>query len=652
MVKIQQVLLLFSLIMSPWFGQTQEPYDNYVCKYLLKEYNRHQIMGVNTPNLWSITYQKIDLSLSMANGHFYGRTISGILVKKDGVDRIQLDLHRQMDVYEIVANGQNLPFEHNDDHTLIIYINEPLDRGDYIRIHINYFGLPASSGFGSYVFDDSGGFPVVSTLSQPFGARDWWPCAQNLSDKIDSLDFWITTPIGFTAVSNGILIDQVPIGADSIQYRWQHRHPIATYLVAFACTSYEHTRDLVNLSTGYLPVDHYLYPFQTEQQLRDSRQVIDQLIFYDTLLIPYPFMDEKYGHAQFPFNGGMEHQTLSFMGGFHLELIAHELAHQYFGNLITCGSWSDIWFNEGFATYLSGYYYKYIEDGYWWPRFLSVRRDRIFSAPDGSVYVRDTSNISNIFNGRLVYFKGALVLHQLERYLGRELFFSILKDLLSDPMYKYGFIKTEQFKDYINSKTGDDFTWYFDQWIYGEGHPKLKVRATYGENFIKIVLTQKPTHPSVSAFRFKLPIQLTFPTYDTLIYFELSQWQDSLTLPLSEAHLIQNIIIDPEMDVLAELEDLQLDPDPSLSTTSKKFMQGIQLFPNPTSHCLIIDCPTFNERDSLSIECYDQSGRMARKNLMIENPMTLDISNLATGTYYVRIAQGNDTLLLRKVLKK
>src|SRR5690606_1979392 len=147
----------------------------------------------------------------------------------------------------------------------------------------------------------------------------------------------------------------------------------------------------------------------------------------DSLIGPYPFPSEKYGHAQFSWPGGMEHQTMSFMGNFAFELIAHELIHQWFGNMVTCGSWQDIFLNEGFATYLTGVCVENLLEEQWWDRWKSVRKDIVFEKPDGSIFVSDTTEVPVIFNGRLTYTKGAYLLHMLRWILGDESFFRVLK---------------------------------------------------------------------------------------------------------------------------------------------------------------------------------------------------------------------------------
>ena len=231
--------------------------------------------------------------------------------------------------------------------------------------------------------------------------------------------------------------------ADTLVYYWKHRYPITPYLVSIAVSDYREYSYYIHFSNGdSLLFSNYLYQKDFEKNKEKIKQTDRFMQFYDSLFVPYPFMKEKYGHVQFPIGGGMEHQTISSMGYFDYEIISHELAHQWFGDAITCGSWMDIWLNEGFATYCTGLCYEFL-DPYWWPRWKNLVIEKITSEEGGSVYPKDTVSVRALFDSRLTYRKAAYVLHMIRWTIGDDNFFQAIRNYLSNSKLSYAFAKTE-----------------------------------------------------------------------------------------------------------------------------------------------------------------------------------------------------------------
>jgi aminopeptidase N len=529
---------------------------------------------------------------------------------------------------------------------LEINLGYSLSLGEQDSISIFYEGVPNITGFGSFVTSTHGqdSVPVMWTLSEPYGARDWRPVKQDLEDKVDKTDVYVTTPDAYKVASNGILKSVKNIG-DDVEYHWSHNYPIPAYLVAFAVTNYATYSDWAYFPNGdSLEQLNYVYPENLQNAQSQTPYCIDFLNFFVDKIGPYPFMDEKYGHAQCGFGGGMEHSTMSFMGLFINSLMAHELAHQWFGDKITCGSWQDIWLNEGFATYFEGLTY---EAGLRFGPFetwLNGKRNAVFSKPDGSVFVDDTTSVSRIFNSRLSYSKGALVLHTLRWVVGDDNFFNAIKNYLEDPNLAYGFAKTGDLQRHLEATSGMDLDYFFQDWIYGEGHPSYSIYWYQDrDGLVHLTLHQEQSHPSVNFFELPVPIQLVGAN-DSIDWVLDNTFNDQ-TFTINPGFEAVGINFDPEWKILAQyLGDVMNVNQVLLSE------KDINISPNPAIDKILISLSEGSQIQNVSI--VDSGGKLlftVRGNLTTQQ--TISLSDFSKGIYLLKIETTDGKLGLKEFIK-
>jgi aminopeptidase N len=406
---------------------------------------------------------------------------------------------------------------------------------------------------------------------------------------------------------------------------WKHRYPIATYLVAIAVTNYTDYSDLVSLSGGRtLPVVNFVYPETLSSAKSGTPQTVAVMELFNRLFGEYPFSLEKYGHAQFGWGGGMEHQTMTFIYNFSFELIAHELAHSWFGNCITLASWHDIWLNEGFATYATGLTYENLFDGIYWNTWKRNVTNNIISAPGGAVYVADTTSVSRVFSSRLSYNKGAYLLHMLRWKLGDDLFFKVLRNYFNDPAVKFGFATQTQWVNHLQKVSGTNLTEFFNDWYYGEGYPIYS--ATYENrpgNRLWIGLSQTTSQVSVPFFEMPVPVRIYSAGRKDSADFRLEHQQNNQLFDLPISFKAAELVIDPDLRLVRKVDRIT-----AINDYEDKNPE-IRIIPNYSdgSWSIIIGG---NEIPQM-IQLFDVSGQLLFDREVIGN--AFNTKGLQTGVY-------------------
>jgi aminopeptidase N len=553
-------------------------------------------------------------------------------------NNITFDLANALIVDSIVFRGTQIAFVRNLD-ALQVNFPQTLTVNQRDSVKIFYRGTPPPSSEGYFVTSSHSGTPVLWTLSQPYGARTWWPCKDVLRDKPDSIDIIITNPSAYVSSSNGLPVSETVNGGNRTTF-WKHRYPIAAYLVAIAVTNYTIENDAVQLGSRNLPVSLYAYPESINGFRVITNTAKSCLQGFSTLFGEYPFINERYAQTQFSVGGGMEHQTNSFMGGTSAGLVAHELGHQWFGDKVTCASWSDLWLNEGWASYLE---YVYVELANPANRlgFLQGWRNNITSSAGGSVYVynNDTLNVGRLFNYRLTYLKGGYVLHMLRWKLGDSTFFRGSRRYVNDPQLAYRTAFTQDFQRIMETESGQNLTEFLNDWIYKEGYPNYDGEwSRESNNAVRVRLNQTPSHSSVNFFEMPVPLQFRNATRDTIVRVEhISNGQ---VFNINLGFVPDTMIIDPQLWILSRIKTTKrvesLTPQPPAN---------FNVYPNPVLGTLNITLPQITNG---SVQIFNSIGQQVYSSNTTTNTLQINTWKWASGVYWIRV-EGTNFRETRKI---
>ena len=585
---------------------------------------------------YDILYHNIKLDIDPNIRTIHGSVLSKVKTLEDNFTEVAFDLYYNMTVDSAFVNGVKVNFLTVSNEVRLPIASQSV--GAEIETEIYYRGNPSTNGFFSFSYDYQRSGAIAWTLSEPYGAYGWWPCKQQLEDKIDSLDMEITVPENNKAAGLGLLQRVDTLADGSLTYYWKHRYPITTYLVAVAVTNYEEQSHYIQLSDGD-SVYHLDYYYPTYREAADTlRLAIDGMMRgFDSLFGDYPFRKEKYGHAMFGRGGGMEHQTMSFMSTLDFDLMAHELAHQWFGNKITCGSWQDLWLNESWATYANAIARELIKGQESFRAFSRESRTRATLDPGGSVFAYDTTNVGNLFSGNLRYRKGSMVLHQLRWELGDSAFFAGTRNYMANADLCYGFAKTIDFQQEMEAASGEDLSPFFERYVYQQGYPELVIRWNrQNSNKIKLDISQTTSHPSVSFFPLKIKFLAKGDGRES--YFTVEHSAINEEIEVNVGFKVEELVYDPNVWLIAKT---------TLIESDHLDLSSVLLYPNPSRESISV---FIKDRKLDDIEIFDIQGRLVKKidvNELKNYETEIDVSGLINGIYLLRASSGSESVVLK-----
>ena len=528
-----------------------------------------------------------------------------------------------------------------DADSLFITLPSPASTSDTLDLVIHYSGAPPEESWGGFHFHPYVTYHMgVGFVSDPSMGKYMFPCHDRPSDKA-SFDFHITVPDTLYAVANGDSAGVTDNADGTLTYHWTLDQPMSTYLAAISIADYTVLHDSTDSRIYY-----YVYSWDVEDALGSFQHVDLMMAQFESVYSPYPW-DCKFSYVQTPI-GDMEHLSQVYHiasavnGNTNYDwLLAHEMAHMWWGNCVTERYWTEVWLSESFATFseaiwMESYgpteYLDYVVNNIMKPYLNS---GELFSIVNPQTPAELWSNTT--------YEKGASVLYMLRLLMGDAAFFAGLNTYFAD--YSYTTATTVDLIDHMEAEYGD-LDWFFDQWVYGEGYPIYDVSSDWVQQGSEWQLTINIDQiQSVSNF-FTMPVEFLVEGSgsDSLVAFwNNSQNQEEMfVLPFEPI----SVEFDPYSKILSTavlgLEEQTFPPDGGVGT--------MYIGPNPATLNATINWQGTVDM-ALQVNMYDLSGRIVQRMVMEPSSRSLDLTGIPAGTYIVdAVAPGNVRQAARLVI--
>jgi len=626
---------------------------------------------------YDVKHYNLDLEVSNTSSKVSGNVTILSEVVSTKLDTFVVELinttsannYTYMIVDSVKINQTIHPLNHTNDLIIVPLINS-LKQGTLFTAQVFYHGLATMFDYqklydGTIVSNT--GIRVVEkqkqsfTMSESRGAKVWWPCKQDLTDKADSVTFTITTDSTNLSGSNGVLKSTKYLLNKKVKYKWETKYPTDYYLVSFVVGPYKEYITYAPLSSSTDSVKiQSLFNVNSPNYQRNLKgiEVTKRLIkVYSDLLGDYPFKNEKYGYCVVDTSvDGMENQTMTTINSNAFDTIpssfsyyasswvtAHELAHSWFGDYVTCKSWNDIWINEGFATYMEYVALQKLHLNELAKEWMSASH-QYARQYNGSVYLTNIDEDQRVFNFGLTYKKGAIILHTLRYEINNDsTFFKGIKDYLFK--YAHSVASVPDFKKVMETTTGLNLSEFFNQWYYGAAYPVFNVHWNQSTDTLTITSNQTTDSTEPSFFKTHFDVSLKFLATDTIIRLYQNINNQTFNIPIKER--VTSIEIDPNNWILKRVE--------SITTGIKDIYESsnsMRVYPTPFNESANIE---FNlpKPQSVKIEILNLNGSIIETKMI--NGVKGNNSNsigdsLKKGIYFCRITI-NETIETFKLIK-
>ncbi len=596
---------------------------------------------------FDVTYYHLNLTVTFSPSNLDGLTIIEGTTTESGQEYLFLDLADPMLIEYITINDTLTSYQQFAESFKVDLLHPTLT-GEMIRLAIKYRGLPVSTGFGSCVFGTHSDLPWVWTLSEPYGAKDWFPCNNDPNDKADSVDITVTVDSSYSVASNGRLAAVLDNADGTRTFCWQERYPIAPYLICFSAANYVRYSHWFQYSdTDSMEVMNFVLPEHYAQAETSLIKTVRMLKIFSRLFGLYPFVNEKFGHADFGFGGAMEHQTITSTTTYQEGVLAHEAAHQWFGDMITLQSWRHLWLNEGFAQYGEALYMEQQYGDTMYRKYIGGDFYKARTAT-GSIYVSDTSVVRTLFDAKLVYSKASVVLHMLRHVLGDSVFFRVLYSYANNPTFRYANASTEDFQTVCETISGKSLDYFFKEWIYGEKFPSYtywwRALDTTGGYTVQLGVRQTTgtTNPAI----FTMPVDISFEGdgVDTTLTVLNSQSLQYYSFTLGWKP--DSVKLDQDGWILKNVTEISSDGQPFPTPYHFSLNQN---YPNPFNASTTISY-SIKQGGNVTVKVYSLLGTevatlVDRLHMPGDYTAVWDATNLSTGLYLCRISSGGLNLV-------
>lgn len=645
MRQISIFICIVILGLEPLLLNAQLPQVEAFCSHAKSsnQKNRSSNFNYQAHQAYDVGFYHLNLWVEIENTNIKGEVFVKARPLEEKLDTVYLELIDALEIQAVFINQIEAEFNHIDD---IVEILTPtsLTLYEIFDVTIQYEGQANSSeGRGYNSANSYSGTRVNWTLSEPFYSKDWWPCKQELEDKADSVWVFVTTSSKNKVGSNGLLRKVVDLENDKTRFEWKSQYPIAYYLVSIAVAEYmEYSFHIPNQHGKDVFVQNYLYP--DSAMYKSQKTLIDCTYLQMNLLQEkygsYPFIEEKYGHCITPIGGGMEHQTMTTQRDFSFHLTIHEMGHSWFGNQVTCASWSDIWVNEGFATYTQYLGLEYLADQASADAFMAAMQSVVMEEPDGSVFVPEEflEDRARIFSGRLSYYKGATIIHMI-RYLleDDDLFFHILRTY--QQRFQHQTATAENFRAVLEELSGMDFEAFFQIWYYGEGYPIYDFQWSQSVNGqMKILSIQKSSTPKTALFPMKFDLLIYFEDgSDSLIQIQQNNVEEVFIQAFPKK--VKNILPNPRSQNLMNVHSVY---------AGVLAPHEILIEPNPCHEvCLLRFANYFPGR---YIQVFDSQMKKVYETEEESNTVDLPVNDFSSGIYFILVSE-EQAQFVKKLVK-